>query len=359
MQDYLNLGSQDEQIAEVWFGTHPGGESKVRNEATKLSSVISGKLSFLTKFLAADKPLSIQVHPNLLQAKQGFDRENGEGLDLADPRRNYRDELHKPEILIALTPFWALCGFRPIAELMEIFLGLSAIAPRLGELAMELKDEASLKEVFAELLASESLATKLSNATNQLVPSLDDSLAVTKAKQLLLELTASFPNDTGVLVALMLNLVELDPGQAIFLPAGNVHAYLSGLGLEVMAASDNVIRGGLTVKHVDRQQLLEIADFRELTNPLVETVKLAEGLTEYEVPATEFRVYRADVSTGNLLMDIDLPGGAMVICVSGSMALSTSLDEREVLQRADVAYISQAKKFSLSGSGSAFVVLGS
>jgi mannose-6-phosphate isomerase len=157
----------------------------------------------------------------------------------------------------------------------------------------------------------------------------------------------------------MLNHLNLDPGQAIFLPAGNLHAYLSGLGVEVMAASDNVIRGGLTQKHVDQVELLKVTDFTELLEPIVKPLKLAEGFFEYLVAAEEFKLYRAELTGANLLADIDLPGAAMVICTAGEVAVSTSLEERKVLNKADVVYMAEAKKFSLSGSGTVFVILGS
>jgi mannose-6-phosphate isomerase len=182
---------------------------------------------------------------------------------------------------------------------------------------------------------------------------------VLEAKDLALSLLEKYPADSGAMVALMLNLVELAPGEAIFLPAGNLHAYLSGLGLEVMAASDNVIRGGLTPKHVDQAELMKITDFAELLEPVVKPVKLAEGFVEYPVKANEFRLYRAELTGSNLLADLDLPAAAMVLCTAGEVAVSTSLEEREVLQKADVVYLSGAKKFSLSGSGTAFVVLSS
>jgi mannose-6-phosphate isomerase len=179
-----------------------------------------------------------------------------------------------------------------------------------------------------------------------------------KARELVAELLKQFPDDTGALVALMLNEVALEPGEAIYLPAGNVHAYLSGLGLEVMAASDNVLRAGLTSKHVDIAEVLEIADFSELVEPRLRPKKLAEGLIEYPVDCSEFRIYRAEVSGKNLLADLDLPASAMLICISGEVAVSTSLDEREVLTKSEVVLASGAKKLSLSGSGTVFVVLG-
>jgi mannose-6-phosphate isomerase len=174
-----------------------------------------------------------------------------------------------------------------------------------------------------------------------------------------MELSKSYRSDTGLLVSLMLNEVNLEPGEAIFLPAGNLHAYISGLGVEVMAASDNVLRGGLTEKHIDIEGLVEITDFNELVAPKVSPKKLAEGLLEYEVSVSDFKVYRAEVSSRNLLADLDMPADAIILCTEGSVAVSSSLEEREVLLKSEAVFVSGAKKISLSGSGVVFIVLGS
>lgn len=355
IQDHLVLGSTNQEVAEIWFGTHDGGQSKLLSSGKRLSEAIGSKLSFLVKFLAADSPLSIQVHPNASQAKAGFAKENAAGLDATDPKRNYKDDSHKPEILIALSPFQALCGFRPRAEVLEIFLAFSESEARFGELAALAAIDASIEEIFSELLEDQSLADRFSST----VHALDAGSLAERARALVVELLKKYPGDTGALVALLLNHVELESGEAIYLPAGNVHAYISGLGLEIMAASDNVIRGGLTSKHIDKAELKQIADFSELAKPVVSTRKLAEGLVEYPVSAPEFRVYRAQITGSNLLADIDLPAAAMVVCVGGEIAVGTSLGQREVLKKGEVVFVSEAKKFSLSGSGDAFVVLGS
>lgn len=355
IQDHLGLGSSGQPLAEVWFGTHPQGESKVLSSGKNLSEQLGSRLSFLVKFLAADKPLSIQAHPNAAQAKAGFDRENSAGLALDDPTRNYKDDSAKPELLIALSEFRALCGFRPTAEILEIFLAFSETEPRFGELAALVATDSSLETLLSELLQDTELAKRFDST----VVSIEGDSLAESARVLASQLLSQYPGDTGALVALVLNLVELSPGQAIYLPAGNLHAYLSGLGIEVMAASDNVIRAGLTQKHIDKSELLNIAAFQSLLEPVVLPRKLAEGLSEYEVAAEQFRVYKADVTGTNLLADLDLPGSALVVCVSGEVAVSTSLEEREVLRKAEVVYLSDAKKFSLSGSGSVFVILGS
>ncbi len=358
MQDSLGIGSFSEPVAEVWFGTHTAGESLVVESGEKLSDLIGFKLSFLAKFLAADSPLSIQVHPNTNQALAGFKREQELGLEITDPARNYRDESHKPEILIALSRFRALCGFRPSSELANIFSAFSESDQRFSELAGLLKEPTSVQEIFTQLLEDQELAARFIETVGGAELSGPAQILAQQARDLAVELLSKYPADTGAMVALTLNYVELLPGEAVFLPAGNLHAYLSGLGVEVMAASDNVIRGGLTTKYIDKEELLRITDFTELPDPLVVPVKLAEGLFEYRVGAEEFKVYRAEVSGSNLLADLDLPAEALVLCESGEVAISTSLDEREVLKKGEGCYVSQAKKLSLTGSGTVFLVLG-
>jgi mannose-6-phosphate isomerase len=352
--DFFGLAKSIDPIAEIWFGTHPLGESKSLTENISLSESLGRNLRFLAKFLSAERALSIQVHPNSQQAKAGFDSEQAQALPIGDPKRNYKDVSHKPEALIALTNFRALCGFRPRAELLNVFTEFGKSEPEFASLAKELLADSSLAKIFESLIENSELAKRFSKTveSSQLNP------IAMKARELVAKLLKQFPDDTGALVALMLNEVALEPGEAIYLPAGNVHAYLSGFGLEVMAASDNVVRGGLTSKHVDVAEVLKIADFNELLEPRLTPKKLAEGLIEYPVDCSEFRIYRAEVSGKNLLADLDLPAGAMVICTSGEVAVSTSLEEREVIAKSEVVFASGAKKLSLSGSGTVFIVLG-
>ena len=352
--NFFGLEKTSKPIAEIWFGTHPLGESQSIGEHKSLSESLGKKLSFLVKFLSAERALSIQVHPNAQQANDGFHFEQAQGIALDDPKRNYKDASHKPEALIALTSFEALCGFRPKADLLLVFTEFGKSESEFGFLAKSLSQGVSLAEIFQSLIANTELAKRFTKSVDS---SQTDSVA-NKSRALVERLLIQFPNDTGALVALMLNEVSLEPGEAIYLPAGNIHAYLSGLGLEVMAASDNVLRSGLTSKHIDVAQVLKLADFTELAEPKVRPKKLAEGLIEYPVDCPEFRVYRAEVSGKNLLADLDLPASAMVVCTAGEVAVSTSLEEREVLTKSQVVFASAAKKLSLSGSGTVFVVLG-
>ena len=352
--NYFGLEPSSEPIAEIWFGTHPLGESQLIQSEQSLSEHIGSRLSLLVKILSAERALSIQVHPNSAQAKEGFDLEQARGIPVDDPKRNYKDSSHKPEALVALTQFRALCGFRPKAELIQIFSEFGKTEAEFESLAKKLAAGAELSEVFETLISSKELAQRV---LKTVAIEQSDPLAAS-ARDLMERLLTQFPDDTGALVAIMLNEVSLEPGEAIYLPAGNIHAYLSGLGIEVMAASDNVLRSGLTPKHVDVPEVLKLADFSELAEPKVKPKKLAEGLLEYPVECKEFRIYKAEVSGKNLLADLDLPASAIVVCTAGEVAVSTSLDEREVLSKSEVVFASGAKKLSLSGSGTVFVVLG-
>jgi len=354
MPNYFGLNLSAKPIAEVWFGTHPLGESKTGSSSLPLSEVIGKRLSFLVKILSAERALSLQVHPNASQAKIGFDLEQSKETPTDAPQRNYKDSSHKPEVLVALTRFEALCGFRPRTDLIHIFEDFGKSNADFKLLAHNLVSGAPLVQVFQTLIANADLAQDFENKVEQ-----NQTRSLSQnARDLVVKLLNQFPGDTGALVAVMLNHVFLEPGEAIYLPAGNLHAYLSGLAVEVMAASDNVLRSGLTSKHIDIPEVLKVADFSELADPKVRPKKLAEGLIEYPVDCKEFRVYRAEVSGKNLLADLDLQASAMVVCTAGEVAVSTSLEEREVLSKSEVVFASAAKKLSLSGSGTAFVILG-
>ena len=167
-----------------------------------------------------------------------------------------------------------------------------------------------------------------------------------------------YPNDKGLGVAFLLNEIFLAPGEAVFLPAGNLHAYLQGLGVEVMAASDNVVRGGLTPKHVDVEKLREITVFESL-NPKLGPNELQRGLDEYEVDVEDFRVYRIEPSGQRLIADVELPGQAILVCVAGEVTVSDSLDQRVSLKKGEACYISnEARLVSFAGAGTAYLATG-
>lgn len=238
----LGISPTGEPVAEAWFGTHPSGEA-VTDDGTPLSNVV-GRMPFMVKFIAAAAPLSLQVHPSLEQAREGFARENAAGIAVSDPSRNYRDDSDKPELLIALTSFSALCGFHDPAATGGWFrargwVGLADALDRLGI------------EGFVRLALT---------GTSLAIP---DDLPPWAAA-----LRDAHPGDPAVLVALLMHWVELAPGECLALEAGVLHAYLSGCAVEVMNGSDNVVRAGFTTKHRDREELLRITTFESSPNPV-------------------------------------------------------------------------------------------
>lgn len=357
MTDYLGISATSGPMAEIWFGTHEGSMTRLADEpsVTLLQLRQQQPLSFLLKILAADSPLSIQAHPNPAQAIAGFERENQLGVALTAAHRNYKDDQHKPEMIVAISEFEALCGFRSVQyvrELLEDIQGYPA-AEDLKQAAAEwsalLTD--SIQPLFSHLLKNRESFGVLSVALAALAD-FDSRF------ELCLRLNELYPGDPGVFIALMMHHVHLQPGQALFLPAGNIHAYLQGLGVEIMAASDNVLRGGLTKKHIDVAELEAIVDFNSQPIEFVRQVEIASGLVEFETPVDDFVFYRVEPSAARVLADLQLGGDSIMLCTAGEVAVSNSLGEREVLTRGEAAYCSnEAKLTTFAGSGTAFVAV--
>ena len=357
----LTLASPDQPAAEVWFGTHAGSPALLADDrGTTLREHLGGhQLSFLLKILAADQPLSIQAHPNSQQAKAGFAREEAQGIAVTASNRNYKDDQHKPEIIVALSDFEALCGFKPLNEIdqlledMETHSGVSEgfriISAQWRKL---LHEPDGLRKVFSDISHRRG---NLDGFTAELTAMADFEARFALAERLNL----LYPGDPGVVLALLMNHVFLEPGEALFLPAGNIHAYLSGLGVELMAASDNVLRGGLTPKHVDIDELERVVDFTPGRIPLVVPREISSGLIQYQCNTDDFLLYKLEPSGERLMADLSLPSEAVILCTAGEIAISNSLEERVVLRRGEAAYMSaDAKFFSISGSGTAFLATG-
>jgi mannose-6-phosphate isomerase len=265
--------------AELWMGAHPKAPSEVwvGDRWISLSELISQhpsdilgdpvserfnrELPYLFKVLAAEKPLSIQAHPTQLQAQEGFERENGLGIPLTAGHRNYRDPNHKPECICALEKdFLALNGFREIPEINAL---LDPICPSFLEADLaRLKarpDAQSLKEFYRKMITLEGDPKKetIEHALSRTQILSDKN----EAYYWMLQLASAYPNDVGVFAPIWLNIVWLKPGEAMYLPAGELHAYLKGIGIELMANSDNVLRGGLTPKHIDEAELMKVLNF--------------------------------------------------------------------------------------------------
>jgi mannose-6-phosphate isomerase len=344
LADLLGRPAAEVPQSEIWFGTHHGSPARLAQSGQSLAEIVEA-LPFLVKLLSCERPLSLQAHPTRERAQLQFAAENELGLALNDPARNYRDDNHKPELLVALTEFSALCGFRPLLETRAEVASLAGDKPELLGLVAALEEgyPAALAWAFANAPAAAAL---------------DPSRCQTRRRARLLEqLLEQHPGDPGVLVSLFLNLVNLNPGEALYLPAGNLHSYLSGLGLEVMAASDNVLRGGLTSKHIDVQELLTVVDHGELENPKQPERTLSRGVTEI-IDTDDFKVYRLEPTAANIIADLALGAAGIVVCVAGTVSVSTSLDSPLELRAGQAAYVGgEARLFSAAGAGTAYLTI--
>ena len=322
--------------AELWFGAHPAAPATVNGQGLdeaiaadpaaalgkRVTEAHGDQLPFLVKLLAAAAPLSIQAHPSLEQAQEGFARENTEGIALNSPNRNYKDPNHKPELIVALTEFRALAGFRPVPDTAAFFAELgSAELDRYATL-LPTDGEGDLRALFTTLISLPhqprvELIESVQRAAEELVDQHSAPAWMVDAAEVYLELNRAYPGDVGVLAALLLNVLTLAPGEAAFLRAGQLHAYLSGLGVEVMANSDNVLRGGLTTKHVDVPELVKVLDFSTLENPRAEAAP-SHGGVEFQLPVDSFAVRVHSLGHGETLV-IDEDGPAIVLCTSGEV----------------------------------------
>ncbi|MET3140701.1 UNVERIFIED_ORG: mannose-6-phosphate isomerase [Arthrobacter sp. UYEF2] len=358
--------------AELWIGAHPGAPSMARRadgSVAALDALIAEdpehflgsesvaefgpRLPFLTKILAAAQPLSLQVHPSIEQARAGFALENAEGIAPDADHRNYRDDNHKPEMLFALTPFEALCGFRAPAATREILLHLAAcfdlvesgIPPLLVEVLEILEnpdEDAGLKSAFERLIKG---GDDVSQTTALVAAALISGapLAPYQAElSTVISLNEKYPGDPGVLISLLLNRISLAPGEAVYLPGGKVHAYLHGMGVEVMASSDNVLRGGLTPKHVDVPELLRTVEFQSVAIPRLTPEFSGLGQELYQPPFREFQLQRIELAPRAEPVPLAQAGAVVVIVVAGSVYLDSPKGDLQ-LTRGGSAFLPAAE----------------
>ena len=355
--------------AELWMGAHPSAPSGLDRPATPpvpftptasiasrvtLDTVIAadpsgelgpecaarfgGRLPFLLKVLSAAKALSIQVHPSRAQAEAGYAVENERGLTPDDPRRNYVDDWPKPELLYALTPFEVVAGLRTPDDAAALLITLAVdelepLAARLAEPGADLR--AALASVL-EWPAPVGLVASVVAACERLAaaggPYADAYAAAVRV-------AADHPGDIGVVAMLLMRHAVLQPGQAVFMPAGGLHAYLRGTGIELLANSDNVVRSGLTGKHIDVPELLKLVD-PAVAVPVLAPRVLPDGIAWFDTPAPEFRLYVVDLAGPALA----LPGAGprILLCLDGACALRSEAGQALELTRGDSCFLSAA-----------------
>ncbi|MCH1882342.1 mannose-6-phosphate isomerase, class I [Agrococcus sp. ARC_14] len=341
LADYLGRTPSGGPEAELWLGAHPGCPSTVTTGAhagLDLGAAIDAEdgrpPAMLLKVLAAAEPLSLQAHPDAARAREGFEREDAAGIPRDAPHRNYRDPFPKPELIVAVTPFEALSGFRPAEQAAEVLDALAAVDARVVPAAERVRAGAALEWLLggdAAVAPAVAGAVAAAAALADRLPVEADTVA---------RLHAAHPGDPGILVGLLLNRVSLKPGEALSLPAGNLHAYLEGLGIELMGASDNVLRGGLTPKHVDVPELLAVVDATPLIEPRLPAQEL-DGALAYR-PAAPFELRRVE--------GVHAVGAGRALLLAVSPATIDVDGERHVLSAAEAAWIDTAAPFTVDSA---------
>jgi mannose-6-phosphate isomerase len=328
--------------AEMWMGIHPMGISKVywgrewislpdliqRDPENVLGKEVarkfSNRLPFLFKVLSAATPLSIQAHPNRPQAHKGFAKENRLKIPLDAPARNYRDENHKPELLCALTPFDALKGLRKRDEILAFF-GRVPLPSLDGpvRLLRKGKGRRSFAGFFSALLGLGAEARK--RAVSELVMAAESMVSSDPVFRWMIKLHQWFPDDLGVFAPLLMNPIHLEPGEAIYIDPGELHSYLEGAGVELMANSDNVIRAGLTSKHADIPELLRILCFEESVGGVIKPQARNQSEWVYPSPAKEFVLSRLCLRKGALYHEKGRKSLEVMICTEGNAEITDVL----------------------------------
>ena len=355
----LGVEPTGEPQAAMWMGAQPGAPS--RTARGTLAEVIDAdperelgketvarfgpRLPFLLKLLAAGAPLSLQVHPDLEQAREGYADEERRGVPIDAPHRNYKDANHKPELICALTEFDGLCGFREPAHAAELLaaLGVDSLKPYVDLLGAHPED-AALREVLTAIRSADraDLARTVAEATAACARLGGDHAPYAG-------LAHQFPGDPGVIAAMLLNHVRLQPGEALFLGAGVPHAYLDGLGVEIMANSDNVLRCGLTPKHVDVPELLRVVRFEAGDPGVLRPEAAPDGEEVYETPIDEFRLSRYVPAEGGAAHDLTRDTPQILLCTAGSVRAG----EHELAPGQSV-FVPAGEQAVISGAGTVF-----
>ncbi|OTA20096.1 mannose-6-phosphate isomerase, class I [Xenorhabdus beddingii] len=337
LTDIYGIKNPDNQpMAELWMGAHPKCSSLVTvpqtGETIALNTLIAkepekylgdtvarqfGRLPFLFKVLCAAQPLSIQVHPDKTSAEMGFARENAQGVPLDSAQRNYKDDNHKPELVYALTPFKAMNAFRPLSEIAQLLGYVSAAHPDI-QTFLQHPTEQNLSFLFSQLLNMQGEQKHLAIAV------LKSALNSHQGEpwDTIRKMTSFYPDDNGLFSPLLLNVVELKPGQAMFLYARTPHAYLEGVALEVMANSDNVLRAGLTSKHIDVPELMANLDFMpKSADALLTTPKQEKDALNYPVPVNDFHFSVYAVSEQPITLENN--SASIIFCIEGQIVINS------------------------------------
>ncbi|QNE02535.1 mannose-6-phosphate isomerase, class I [Vibrio vulnificus] len=353
--------------AEIWMGTHPNGCSKLAHTGMLLSDFIQsdpanvlgdytverfGDLPFLFKVLSAEKPLSIQVHPSREKAIEGYQKENLQGLQLTDSSRNYKDDNHKPELVYALTFYKAMNGFRTIEEIVSLFDQAKVETLRLDLEKLILQPTSTGLKAFFDVVMNLS-AERKQRALAELLQAVDQPAKTAKAREafeLIKEFRQDYRDDIGLFSPLLLNIVELEPGEAMFLHAETPHAYVKGTGLEIMANSDNVLRAGLTPKHMDIAELIANTNFISTDrDKLILKPFNIENKTAYPIPVEDFSFEIVNVETTERRQYVR--SAEILFCIEGNCAIRHGSDVVTIAAGESVFVCNSTKVYEYFGEG--------
>ena len=349
--------AKDQPCAEWWLGAHPSAPSEIENVTGKQSLIeflsqnptalgqasrqqFGDELPYLLKILDVEKPLSIQLHPTKDQAEKGFEAENAKGVSLTDNTRTYKDRNHKPEMMIALSDFWLLHGFKTKSQILATLNARPSLQPLAEKLSTQ-----SLAEFYADVMLADQ-----STLANWLLPIIEANQQPYKNSELALdnpdywvlytmEAMAISPEklDAGLVCFYLFNIVHLKEGEGIFQDAGIPHAYLRGQNVELMACSDNVIRGGLTPKYVDIVELLKIVDCREVTPKIISAAPQNQSEFTYKTPVNDFALAQIRVEPEKHTK-VNLQSAGILLVMQGELKIqekSTAL----TLKQGESAFI--------------------
>ena len=331
----------DLPLAEIWMGTHPLGSSTVEGPDRTVSlAEVAGELPFMFKILAAGRPLSLQVHPNEAMARAGFEAEEAAGVPLDAAHRTYKDPHHKPEMAYALTTFDTLVGFRPTAEILRVLNGIDTpLAQSLAEDLHAAPGFSGIVRLVERLLTEEISAAEIEQIVVCCRDLVDQGIDVKRAYVTAVEIADHYPDDVGVVISLTLNRLTLQPGEAAFLGTGIIHAHLRGMCLEVMAASDNVLRAGLTSKPLDPQGLVRCLDKGMSRLARVTPEPFGFSTDVFSPDVQEFALAVSQCSraepAGTLL---PTARQRIVVCTGGEVELVNDAGDRFKLNRGDSVY---------------------
>jgi mannose-6-phosphate isomerase len=358
--------------AEIWMGAHLSAPSSVLSDGKwqpltsfideqpaavlgeRVSRTYGSGLPFLLKVLAVETPLSLQAHPSIEQARIGFETEQKAKIPLLGRGRNYKDKNHKPELLCAMTPFSALCGFRNAGESLRLIDTLDVLELRpYAAMMRQAPGSSGLKTAISSLVST------TGDVARGLAESTAEACERRRGSEFEAELdwvrriAALYPGDPGIVCALLLNLVRLEPGQAFYIPAGTMHAYLEGTGVEIMASSDNVVRGGLTHKHVDAAGMLRVLEFRDGPVPVLAGEDRRPGERVFATPATEFELSMLDVSGAKLAFSGRL-GPEILLCTAGDVVARGARGELRLGSGQSAFVTGSEGEYEIEGVGRVF-----